>query len=126
MGGLAAVLADDRTRAGIRDALKQRLCYATNGPRIILRAALNGARMGSTVEPREGKSLLYVRAITCAPVAAIELIRRGEIAQTLEGQGAWDVEAAFEPEDLATGEYVYVRVIQADGGMAWCSPYFAE
>lgn len=125
-GGLAAVLTTDLTREGIQSALKERRCYATNGPRILLRAALDGQRMGSTVPPRSGKALCYVRAIACAPIATIELVRSGAIVETLSGDGHWDVEAAFQPEDLAAGEYLYVRVVQEDGGAAWSSPFFVR
>jgi hypothetical protein len=31
-----------------------------------------------------------------------------------------------ELRDLRAGEYVYVRVVQADGGAAWSSPFFVE
>jgi hypothetical protein len=126
MGGLAAVLTRDLTRAGLRTALKERRCYATNGPRILMRAALDGQRMGSTLAPKAGKALCYVRAIACAPVATIELVRSGKVVETLEGEGHWDVEAAFQPEDLVAGEYLYVRVVQEDGGAAWSSPFFVR
>jgi len=126
MGGVAALLTDDLTRAGVRTALLERRCYATNGPRIVLRAALDGQRMGSRVAPRAGPALCYVRAIACAPIAAIELVRSGTVVETLTGEGHWDVEAAFHPADLAAGEYLYVRVVQEDGGAAWSSPFFVE
>lgn len=126
MGGVAALLTRDLTRAGLRTALQERRCYATNGPRIVLRAALDGQRMGSTVPAKAGRSLLYVRAVACAPVATIELVRAGKIVETLSGKGHWDVEAAFEPRDLTAGEYLYVRVVQEDGGAAWSSPFFVR
>ena len=126
MGGLAAVLTADLTREGLRTALKERRCYATNGPRILLRAALDGQRMGSTLAPKAGKALCYVRAIGCAPIATIELIRAGKIVETLAGDQHWDVEAAFQPEDLVAGEYLYVRIVQEDGGAAWSSPFFVR
>ncbi len=126
MGGVAALLTDDLTREGIRSALSERRCYATNGPRILLRAALDGKRMGSRVPPRSGKSLLYVRALGCGPIETIELVRSGRLAAGFDCGGELDVETAFEPEDLAAGEYLYVRVVQADGGAAWSSPFFVE
>jgi hypothetical protein len=126
MGGLAAVLTRDLTREGMRAALAERRCYATNGPRIVLRAALDGQRMGSTIAPRTGKSLVYVRAIACAPIATIELVRSGKIVESLAGEGHWDVEASFQPEHLEVGEYLYLRVVQEDGGAAWSSPFFVR
>ncbi len=126
MGGLAALLTRDLTRTGLRTALKERRCYATNGPRIVLRTALEGQRMGSTLAPKAGKALLYVRAVACAPIATIELVRSGKVVETLPGEEHWDVEAAFQPEDLVAGEYLYVRVVQEDGGAAWSSPFFVR
>jgi uncharacterized protein DUF3604 len=126
MGGLAALLTKDLTREGVRAALAERRCYATNGPRILLRAALDGQRMGSTLAPKAGKALLYVRALACAPIATIELVRSGKIVESLPGEHHWDVETAFQPEDLAAGEYLYVRVVQEDGGAAWSSPFFVR
>jgi hypothetical protein len=126
MGGLAALLTDDLTRAGVRTALKERRCYATNGPRILLRAALDGQRMGSVVAPKAGKALLYVRAIACAPIATIELVRSGKVVESQPGEEYWDVEVPFQPEDLTAGEFLYVRVVQEDGGAAWSSPFFVR
>jgi hypothetical protein len=126
LGGVAALLTDELTREGIRSALAERRCYASNGPRIILRAALDGQRMGSSVAARAEKALLYVRTIACAPVATIELVRSGQVVEAFEGAGHWDVECAFEPTDLRSGEYLYVRVIQEDGGAAWSSPFFVQ
>ena len=48
------------------------------------------------------------------------------IVETLPGEEHWDVEAAFQPEDLVAGEYLYVRVVQQDGGAAWSSPFFVR
>jgi hypothetical protein len=125
-GGLAALLTDDLTREGIRAALLERRCYATNGPRIVLRVALDGKRMGSDVAPKAGKSLLYVRAIGCAPIASIELVRAGTVVEVVPGEGHWDIETAFEPTDLVAGEYLYVRVVQEDEGAAWSSPFYVR
>ncbi len=124
--GLAAVLTEDLSREGIRAALSERHCYATNGPRILLRCALDGKRMGSLVPPKTGPALLYVRAIACAPIATIELVRGGKTVETLRGEEHWDIETAFDPADLVTGEVLYVRVTQTDGGAAWSSPFFVE
>ena len=123
-GGLAALLTRDLTREGLRSALKERRAYATNGPRILLRCALDGQRMGSRVAPKSGPALQYVRAIACAPIRSLELVRNGKVTETFEGSDYWDVEASFQPIDLVAGEYLYVRVIQDDDGAAWSSPFF--
>lgn len=125
-GGLAAVLSPELTRDGVYRALKTRRTYATNGPRILLRVALGGLPMGSEREaPPPGEPVdLYVRVIAAAPLDRIDVIRGGSVEQTLAGEGVMDYETTFEIQDLATGDYVYVRVIQQDGGAAWSSPFF--
>jgi hypothetical protein len=82
--------------------------------------------MGSTLAPKAGKALLYVRAIACAPLATLELVRGGAVVESVPGEHHWDVEVAFQPEDLAAGEFLYVRVVQEDGGAAWSSPFFVR
>jgi hypothetical protein len=69
---------------------------------------------------------VYVRAIACAPVASIELVRGSQVVQSLEDGEHWDVETAFEVQDLRAGEFLYLRVIQDDLGTAWSSPFFVE
>jgi hypothetical protein len=135
-GGLAAILAEDATREAVLDAVRQRRCYATNGPRIVLRAALDGHRMGSAVEPPVGGvegagsvggvALLWIHAIGTAPISLVEVIRSGHVVERADARGAWEFTAAPQLADLAPGEYVYVRVTQVDGGLAWSSPFFVE
>jgi hypothetical protein len=123
-GGLAAIMSEKLTREGVLEALRARRAYATNGARIILRLQLEGAPMGATIAAGTGGPLA-VRVTGTAPIAALELIRSGAVVErTTPNQRAagWDV--PLPP--LAAGEYVYVRVVQADGGLAWSSPIFAE
>jgi hypothetical protein len=123
-GGLAAVFSETLTREGVLEALRARRAYATNGARIILRLRLGAAPMGATIAAGASGALV-VRVEGTAPITALELIRSGTIVerQTPEERTAtWEL--ALAP--LAAGEYVYVRVIQADGGLAWSSPIFAE
>jgi len=123
-GGLAAIMSERLTREGVLEALRARRAYATNGARIILRLQLGGAPMGATVAAGTGGTLA-VRVIGTAPIAALELIRSGKIVERTtptERAAGWDV--PLPP--LAAGEYVYVRVTQTDGGLAWSSPIFAE
>jgi hypothetical protein len=127
-GGLAAILATEATREAVYAALKARRVYATNGPRILLRAALGGNPMGSDLDaPPEGEIVdLYIRVIPTAPIKRIDIIRGGQVAQTRDGEGAMDYETTFELQGLVAGEYVYVRVVQEDGGAAWSSPFFVN
>jgi hypothetical protein len=128
-GGLAAIVTEERTREGVLAALRARRVYATNGARILLRAALGAYPMGSSVPVPEAGELdlpLFVHAIGTGPIARVELVRSGEVVDGLDVEGR--LEAALERpvEHLRAGEYVYVRVVQQDGGAAWSSPVFFE
>jgi hypothetical protein len=129
-GGLAAILADDLTRAGVRAALEARRVYATNGPRILLRATLDGAPMGSLLRPGPTGEIpeRTLRAVAVAPAAIqrLDLIRTGDLVASEPGNGQRDLGIEKRLEHLRSGEYLYLRVIQEDGGAAWSSPFFVE
>ncbi len=126
-GGLAAIVAEERSRDAVYSALMQRRCYATNGPRILLRVALAGHPMGSSAKASElgEKATLYLRILAPSPLDRFDIVRSGDVTSlSLEHQD--DVELHFPLEKLEPGEYVYVRAIQEDGGAAWSSPIFVE
>jgi len=55
----------------------------------------------------------------------VELIRSGDVIMSLAPEGApLDLEHIFTLSALSHGEYVYLRVRQTDGGLAWSSPWF--
>jgi hypothetical protein len=126
-GGLAAILAEEPTRAAVLAALRARRVYATNGPRILLRTALAGHRMGESVSVPAGGRLsgeLFVHAVAETPLERVELVRSGEIVDGLLVEDLLEVTLQRPVDDLAPGEYVYVRVVQKDGGAAWSSPIY--
>lgn len=135
-GGLAAILAEDLTREAVYEALKARRVYATSGPRIVLRATLGGYPMGSeipvaAVDPQaEGAipgvpgNTLLVRVLGTAEISYVEVVRSGQVVERVDGHGEVRANFALGFEGLAEGEYIYVRVVQADGGLAWSSPFF--
>ena len=125
-GGLAALQTGDRTREGVRNALVQRRCYATNGPRIALEADLRGLPMGSEIAAGGGPARLRVRAAGEARILRVDLVRAGSVAALPLGSDRKDMEIEVDhviPAPLA-GEYLYVRVVQSNGGVAWSSPWF--
>jgi hypothetical protein len=127
-GGLAAVLCEELSREGLLAALRAGRAYATSGPRIVLRTALGGARMGASIAAAElgEAATLFVEVHGTAPIESIEVVRSGTLYAGLAGEGALDLTVSAELEALAAGEYVYVRVVQEDGGAAWSSPIFVE
>jgi hypothetical protein len=126
--GLAALWASDLTRAELRHALAQRRVYATNGARILLEVSLDGAPMGSAIAAaRDGadEATLRVRTVAEGPLERVDLVTRSGVEPVpLAGDLAWQSERPVAP--LRAGDYLYVRVIQRDGGAAWSSPIFAE
>jgi hypothetical protein len=123
--GLAAIYAAEPTREAVLEALRARRVYATNGPRIVLEATLDGAPMGASLPAGAGKTLV-VRVAAPGPLEAVELVTpAGVVASTpADGQRSLGFEATA-PE-LAPGSWLYLRVRQSDGGAAWSSPFFFE
>jgi Protein of unknown function (DUF3604) len=128
-GGLAAILSEERTREGVLAALRARRVYATNGPRILLRTALGGHPMGSSIAVPPGGSVsesLFVSVLSPHPLARIDLIRSGRVVDSIELDGQRDVTLERRVEELRPGEYVYVRAVQRDDGAAWSSPIYID
>jgi hypothetical protein len=140
VGGLAAIFSEEHTREGVLRALRTRHVYATNGPRIWLRVSVDGYRMGSTLatsdaagekqEPPPATQDLDFDVAAQAPIARIDIVRGGErggdVMETLAGEGRRDWSARRTIPRLGRGEYLYLRVVQEDGGVAWSSPIYAD
>ena len=125
-GGLAAILTDELTREGVLAAMKARRTYATNGPRIVLRASLGGQGLGADVTPNElSVADLVAVAVGVGPLDRIDLIQDGEVVATHPCEGERTCRATWQPT-LKTGGYLYVRAVQQDGGAAWGSPWFVQ
>lgn len=75
-GGLAAVVAPEKTNDAIFDALRGLSTYATTGERPILRFNLNGAAMGRRV-PFDPERRLAGRAIGASPIDTITIFKNG-------------------------------------------------
>ena len=118
--GLTAVQAPELTREAVFEALRTRRCYGTSGAKILLDMRVDGEPMGSTLK-RSGPVRVTARAHGEAPVARLELITRDGVVASAEGTGR---HATIEAELLA--DYVYARVVQHDGEMAWASPVFID
>jgi len=125
---MTAILSEDLTRAAVLDALRSHRVYATSGPRILLRTAVGAARMGTHVAASElgEEPMLFVQVQGTAPILGVEVIRSGEVTAALAGDGAPDFAVAAALDAFSPGEYLYVRVSQEDGGMAWSSPIFVD
>lgn len=123
-GGLAAILTDDVSRRGVLEALRARRVYATNGVRMLLRVSVGGAPMGAVV-PEGSEVPVEVRVLGTAPVVRIDLVGREGVVGSARPDSAV-AHRTWTLSELRAGDFVYVRALQADGGMAWSSPVFVD
>jgi hypothetical protein len=131
VGGMAAILSEERTREGVLEAFRQRRVYATNGPRILLRTAFGSYGMGTTAPLPTPKTDappddLFVHVVAVSPLERIDIIRRGEPVRSIDAEGRLELAIQVELQDLRSGDYVYVRAVQEDQGAAWSSPIFFQ
>ena len=82
-GGLAAVLAPEKTSDAIFDAMKDLAAYATTGERIILDFRLNGARMGTDI-PRPESCQVKGTVHGTSPIDSITIVKNGKEIWTKE------------------------------------------
>lgn len=140
--GLTAITASHQTREAFFEALYERSCYATTGERIIVGFYLAGIPMGKETSTVEKPGLSINRHIsgfvagTCL-LKSVEIIRNGQVIKTFNPQD-YHIDFTFDDMEplqtviLSTQDhkppfaYYYLRVIQADGHMAWSSPIWID
>jgi len=140
--GLTAILAKEHNRASIIEALQARSCFATTGERMIVGLEIAGLGMGSELDTKPKPGLEFNRhiigyAIGTKPLVEASLFRNGKLFRALEIKGD-RAEFAIDDMDLI-GEialqpnaekppfvYYYLRVVQADGHVAWSSPIWID
>ena len=93
---------------------------ATTGARILLDFRLNGAPMGSELAA-SSQRLLEVEVHATATIQSVDVVKNNEILGSFNEPV---LDAAFSLPDGPSLEtdFYYVRVIQADGHLAWSSP----
>jgi hypothetical protein len=75
--GLAAVVAPERTRDAVFDAMKARRTYATTGERIILDYDVSGGSFGERIADTPTRRV-KLRAIGTAPIREITVVKNGQ------------------------------------------------
>lgn len=73
-GGLGAVMAKEKSRDSLFDAMRAKHTYATTGDRIILRMELNGTRMGKRAPYRTTREISG-RVIGTAPIKTATIFK---------------------------------------------------
>ena len=117
--GLTAVQARACDRQSILSAIRERRCYATSGAKILLDLDADGAPMGTAMAASAAMTV-RAQAIGEGDVARLELVGRAGVIAQVDGRGrSVTVTASVDGEP-----YVYARVVQVDGEMAWSSPIF--
>ncbi|MCI6886675.1 MAG: DUF3604 domain-containing protein [Lachnospiraceae bacterium] len=82
--GLAAVIAEERTRESIWDAIKARRTYAVTGDKILCDFKVNGAWMGSEIKSNERKITAHVE--TEGTLDKIVLYKNGKPHHVINGE----------------------------------------
>ena len=73
-----------------------------------------------------GEATLWVRSVAPAALQQVDLIRRGASVESLSCEGQRSCEVVWSISGLESGDFLYLRVLQVDGGAAWSSPFFIE
>ena len=79
-GGLAAVLASEKTTDAVFDAMKSLSTYATSGARMILDVTVNGTTMGQRTAYAETREI-QGRVIGTAPIRSVTLFKNEQVLQ---------------------------------------------
>lgn len=118
--GMTAAVADALDRRSLIRAIRRRRTYATTGARILLDFEAGGLPMGSAGAAEAVTCRGQVHAV--GPIDRVEIVKDGKVAFSRRGDGA---DAAIEwrdPDPPVRQHWYYLRVVQADGEMAWSSP----
>ncbi len=136
-GGITGVLAPRLTREAIFDALWERRCYATTSERILLDVRLGEHMMGSDLTAEEAAPFasereIRIEAIGRRHIDRIEVVCNNETVASCEIDDEDALITYTDPTPLAEVPpvsskapdvvFYYVRLIEADGNMAWSSP----
>ncbi len=140
--GLTAVLAVEQTRDAIFQALSNRACYATTGPRIVVSLTIAGSGMGTELDTKVKPGLMLNRHIVgsvagTATIKEATLMRNGVPIKTFHSKNYMlDFEfddsehlsklALSSPDERPPFVFYYLRVLQEDGHMAWSSPIWID
>jgi hypothetical protein len=113
-------VAEKNDRQAILDAYKKRHCYGATDD-IILDVRSGDRIMGDEFKTGRPPGL-QIKVIGTGPIAQIDIHKDSQVVETIrpnaaEWKGSWS-----DPKPFEGTHYYYVRVLQADGELAWGSP----
>lgn len=133
-----AVWAEENTKLSLWNALQNRKCYGTTGPRVIIEFYLDTYFMGDIIDLNHNPHLNSERKIKASifspfPIEKIELIRNNEVIniKVINQENANYEYVDFELYDNISLKhsqknelfiFYYVRVFISNNNMAWSSP----
>ncbi|MBA3237575.1 MAG: DUF3604 domain-containing protein [Parachlamydiaceae bacterium] len=140
--GLTAIIANEHSRSALFDALYNRSCYATTGARIIVGFNLASYKMGSETSTAQKYGFLSNRHLHgfvagTTNLEKVEIIRNGIVIKTFT-PNKYEFEFSYDDMDSLANValdakdkkppfvFYYLRVLQADGHMAWSSPIWVD
>ena len=126
---LTAVYAPELTREAVFRAIQSRRCYGTTGARILLDFWLNDSCMGDLITLDDPHSSVNIRVHVRGTdvVDQVDIVKNGQLVHRHEEEESLVVEFSWtDPEATQPDNYYYVRVLQADGEMAWSSPIWVR
>jgi hypothetical protein len=125
--GLQATYADELTRAGLHQGMKDRYTYGTSGARIVLLFHCGDAPMGSQIKMKAGEVPEFkIEVGGTGTLSEIALCRYDgkkwsePFKKSLRGTDRCS--ASWRDKDFSGSGIYYVRVTQSDGEQAWSSP----
>jgi hypothetical protein len=125
-GGLCAIWAEELSRPALFAALRLRRCYGTTGARIVVRFAIDGQPMGSSIAVSGETVAAVIEVHGTDALQSIEVVAPGGPVRVLAcGRGSEHFHETVELPAVRSGFY-YLRILQADGERAWASPIFFE
>ena len=124
----AMVLAEEFTRQGLLNAMKQRHTYAATSNILLdfrLRDGSDEYIHGDAFST-PNVPLLWVNVVGTNRIKEVVVVRDNLYVYRRDGEGE-RMEFTFMEADLSAGEhYYYVRVEQVDGHVAWASPIWVD
>lgn len=124
-GGIVAVLAKELTREAVFDAIKNRRCYASTAPRVLIDFRVNGTLMGSELRCAGERRITATVEAPC-DILRLDIVKNNSNVHTVEvGRRSAQIEFADPVSEQAT-DYYYLRVTMEDHEFAWSSPVWVD